>query len=77
MKFYTIKEDYIQDKLYKRLLQNQFNSILSDKTAIQKTAANLHTLLLTPDKNLSKHDLTIKQRCCNLSLLETIYRNYK
>lgn len=72
-----IEIENIQDEKYKRLLQNQYNSIRSDKTQIEKTAGNLHTLVLTTDKQLSKHDLSVKQRCCDLSLLESVYRNYK
>jgi len=67
----------LQDEQYKRLLQNQYNAIRSDKLQIIKTASALHTLIFTPDNQLNKHDLTIKQRCCNLNLLETIYKNFK
>lgn len=67
----------IQDEKYKRLLQNQYNAIRSDKLQIEKTAANLHTLVTTPDNQLNTHDLSVKQRCCNLSLLESVYKKYK
>lgn len=67
----------IPDPKYKRLLQNQYFSILSDITQIQKKATNLHTLIFTPDKLLNSHAISVKKRCCNLPLLESIYKNYK
>ncbi len=67
----------IKDRKYRRLLQNQYKSIRSDKEFIQNTALKLHNLLLTPDNELNKHKLIVKQRCCNLALLESIYKNYK
>jgi len=67
----------LEDEKYKNLLFNQLNYIRADKKQIEKTAAQLHTLLLTADNELNKHDLQIKQRCCNIKLLEEKYLNYK
>lgn len=64
------------DPNYKRLLQNQYNSIQDDWSSIQRVAENLRTLIITPDNKLKEHDIAIKQRCCNLKLLESIYQNY-
>lgn len=66
----------LEDEKYKNLLYNQLNYIRADKKQIEKTAAQLHTLLLTADNELNKHDLQIKQRCCNIKLLEEKYLNY-
>ena len=72
-----INIENIPDENYKRLLQNQYTSILTDKAQIQKCATNLHTLVSTSDANLNSYDLTIKQRSCNLPLLESIFTQYK
>lgn len=65
-----------QDLRYRRLLQNQYAAIRRDWEIIQTTAERLHTLIFTPDAELSFHDKKIKERCCNLSLLESIYGNW-
>ena len=56
---------------------NQLNYVRADKKQIEKVASELHTLLLTADDKLSKYDLQVKQRCCNIKLLEENYLNYK
>lgn len=67
----------IQDVKYRRLLQNQYNFIKADEKGILKTAENLRNLILNDESNLSEHDKIIKQRCCNLNVLEEKFRNYK
>ena len=67
----------IQDAQYQRLLQNQYSSIRSDKKQIESTALRLRNLIFTEDENLSPFDLTIKQRCCNLPVLEEAANNYQ
>ena len=42
-----------------------------------KTAENLRNLIFDEEKNLSEHDKIIKQRCCNLVLLEEKYNDWK
>lgn len=64
------------DEKYKRLLQNQYRAIRSDIAAITGVAEKLRTLILTEDKELSEFDKRIKARCCNLKLLEKIYKKY-
>ncbi len=66
----------IKERKYRRLLQNQYKSIRSDKEFIQKTALKLHNLIFTPDNELNKHKIIVKQRCCNRVLLEAVYKNY-
>ena len=61
---------------YRRLLQNQYRAISQDWSVIQATAERLHTLIFTPDTDLSPNDKKIKERCCNLPLLESIYKNW-
>ena len=60
----------IADVKYRRLLQNQYNSIKADEKGILKTAENLRKLIFDAETNLSAHDKVIKQRCCDLVLLE-------
>lgn len=67
----------VPDAQYKRLLQNQYLSISSDSSQILRTASNLHNLIMTSDEQLSKHDLVVKQRCCNLKVLESVYTDYQ
>ena len=67
----------IQDVQYRRLLQNQYNSIKADEKNILKTAQNLRQLIFEDENNISEHDKIIKQRCCNLPLLEEKYSEWK
>ncbi|MDE5697877.1 MAG: type III toxin-antitoxin system ToxN/AbiQ family toxin [Lachnospiraceae bacterium] len=67
----------LEDDKYKRLLQNQYDCIRRDREQIARTAKNLHTLIFTIDEELNESDRRIKQRCCNLPLLESIMRQYK
>lgn len=67
----------ITDVKYRRLLQNQYNSIKSDEKGILRTAENLRKLLFDEERNLSEYDRIIKQRCCNLVLLEEKYAGWK
>lgn len=66
----------IPDFKYRRLLQNQYQYIKNDSEQILKTAAALHTLIMTEDKDLSSHELLVKRRCCNLKQLETATKQY-
>lgn len=67
----------IADVKYRRLLQNQYNSIKADEKGILKTAENLRKLIFDAETNLSAHDKVIKQRCCDLVLLEEKYTEWK
>ena len=67
----------IADVKYRRLLQNQYNSIKADEKGILKTAENLRKLIFDAETNLSAHDKVIKQRCCDLVLLEEKYIEWK
>ena len=67
----------ISDVKYRRLLQNQYNSIRADEKGILRTAENLRKLIFEDENNLSEHDKIVKQRCCNLVLLEEIYIEWK
>lgn len=67
----------LEDEKYKNLLLNQLKCVRADREQIEKVASELHTLLLTADDELSKYDLQVKQRCCNIKLLEENYLNYK
>ena len=66
----------IKDVQYRRLLQNQYVFIKKDKLAIEKTAKNLHLLLFLNEIELSDYEKTIKERCCNLPLLESVYKQW-
>lgn len=64
------------DVAYRRLLQNQYHAINSDYSNIKKTAERLRNLICTDNNKLSEYDIKIKNRCCNLPLLESVYVNY-
>ena len=64
------------DSRYKRLLQNQYKALKSDIEAIEKTARELRKIILTDDSELRNYDKQVKARCCNLSLLESVYTRY-
>lgn len=66
----------LEDEKYKRLLQNQYRYIREDSKQIEKTAQNLHDLVFTEDEQLNDNDKRIKQRCCNLPLLEKVVANF-
>ena len=67
----------IADVKYRRLLQNQYNSIRADEKGILRTAEYLRKLIFEDENNISEHDKIVKQRCCNLVLLEEIYIEWK
>lgn len=67
----------IADVKYRRLLQNQYNSIKADEIGIRRTAENLRSMLFEDENNISEHDKIVKQRCCNLRLLEEKYCEWK
>ena len=67
----------IQDVKYRRLLQNQYNFIKADEKGILKTAENLRNLIIQDESEISEYDKIIKLRCCNLNILEDIFKDYK
>ena len=66
----------IGDDKYRRLLQNQYKAIRGDTIQIQKTANLLRELLLSDDSELADYEIRIKERCCDIKLLEKIYIQY-
>lgn len=65
------------DLKYRRLLQNQYKSVIADLEMITNTASKLRKLVLTDDEQLSEYDRRIKSRCCDLKLLERIYTEFE
>ena len=68
--------DNIEDSQYKRLLQNQYKCIKSERKSIEDTANRLHDLIFTDNDKLSINDRRIKERCCDLPLLENVIHKY-
>lgn len=62
---------------YRRLLQNQYRAVKDDFAAIVATATRLRGLLLAPEAELSPFDRRMKSRCCNIALLEKVFKDYK
>jgi protein AbiQ len=69
--------NHLQDVQYKNLLLNQLSYVNSDRIQIEKTAKNLRNLICTETSSLSKYDVQVKERCCNLKVLEKEYKNFK
>ncbi len=67
----------IADVKYRRLLQNQYNFIKKDEKEIKKTALNLRNLIFSDESKLNEYEKTVKQRCCNLIVLEEKYKEWK
>lgn len=58
-------------------MQNQYNFIKADEKGILKTAESLRNLIMLDERALSEHDKIIKQRCCDLKVLEEKFWEYK
>lgn len=69
--------DNLSDCKYRRLLQNQYKCIKKDREQIEKTASKLREILFADDEKLNGNDRRVKQRCCNLPLLERVIHKYK
>lgn len=69
--------EHIQDKAYKRLLQNQYKAIKKDKLKIVEIATALRTLLGTDGELLPAYDQRVKQRCCDFLALEEGCRKFR
>lgn len=67
----------VNDVQYRRLLQNQYNSIKKDENGIIATAGNLHNLIFKDESELSEYEMKVKHRCCNLKILEQKYKDWK
>ena len=72
-----IRIEGIRDAKYRYLLNRQFNIIRSKENEIIERAVTLRNLLLSDDSNLSWIDIKVKNRCCNLKLLESVYNNFR
>ena len=68
--------DAMEDSKYQRLLQNQYKCIKADREQIQLTAKRLRDTLFKKDEELNGNDKRIKERCCDLPLLEEVVKHY-
>ncbi|MCM1252721.1 MAG: type III toxin-antitoxin system ToxN/AbiQ family toxin [Clostridium sp.] len=66
-----------QDKNYRMLLQNQYKEISALEDIIKKKAENIYKLFHTDDSELTKADLSVKNRCCDFDLLEQMCVKYR
>ena len=66
----------MEDSKYQRFLQNQYKCIKADREQIQLTAKRLRDLLFKKDEELNGNDKRIKERCCDLPLLEEVVKHY-
>ena len=54
----------------------KYRAIRADSEEIIKTAARLRKLVMTGDENLTTFDKRIKERCCNLKIIEQVYTQF-
>lgn len=66
----------MEDSKYQRLLQNQYKCIKAGREEIQLTEKRLRDLLFKKDEELNGNDKRIKERCCDLPLLEEVVKHY-
>lgn len=56
--------------------KNQYKCIKADREQIQLTAKRLRDTLFKKDEELNGNDKRIKERCCDLPLLEEVVKHY-
>lgn len=66
----------VPDRRYRRLLQNQYRAIQADSEEIIRIATRLRRLVMMEDEQLTSFDKRIKERCCNLKILEKVYTKF-
>ena len=77
--FTSPKKKHLQmknGKDFRKIDQNQYKAIKADFSVIVQTAKALRKIVLTEDDQLTAYDRRVKERCCNLKLLESIYIQY-
>ena len=66
----------MQWKIQNISVQNQYKCIKADREQIQLTAKRLRDTLFKKDEELNGNDKKIKERCCDLPLLEEVVKHY-
>lgn len=64
------------DEKYSSLLRKQLVELNSMYTHIVKQSERLRNILLKDDAICNDYELRLKERCCNIILLESIYKNF-
>lgn len=67
----------IENTKYRMLLINQYKYIKKDKENIIKAATKLRNLLIKPNNMCNEYELVVKDRCCNLVVLEKVFKEFK
>jgi len=68
--------EHLEDEKYKRLLQNQYNYIRADQAQIMRSAKEVRRIAFAQDGELTNYDKIIKNRTCDLPLLEDACKRY-
>ncbi len=68
--------DEIKDEKYRYLLNRQLDVIRRNEAVIISHAVILRDLLISDEDDLSWIDIKVKNRCCNLKILESAYNNF-
>ena len=72
---FSFKE--IKDKKYRNLLNKQYEKLLEIDEKHFQNLAGLRKICFRDEGNLNNEQKKIRNRCCNLPLLESIYKEYK
>ena len=62
--------------LYYLYSSTKYKCIKADREQIQLTAKRLRDTLFKKDEELNGNDKRIKERCCDLPLLEEVVKHY-
>ena len=69
--------DAESDTKYRTLLYHQASWIQSHAQRIQRNAAKLYGILMQDDDALRAHEHKLKERCCDLHLLEVKMKEFQ
>lgn len=70
-----IIKDVLDDE-YRNLLFEQYEELLKDEANIKNTAYILYKILKSDDIKLNNYQVSLKKRCTNIKLLESIYKDF-
>ncbi len=67
----------IEDEKYKRLLQNQYDEVRKNDSAIKNNAQKLYMMVTKNEDELKPHEQRVKERCVDFLLLESVFEKFR
>lgn len=64
------------DLMYRMLLFNQYAELTALYPTIKQKSENIYKLFHTDNNALTPNDIRVKERCCDFTLLESMYKDY-